>query len=167
MAAVVNLVGFALEYMRPRSRGPGTFFIPLDPEIVIAIVVVSVGLPLILLIIFMRRMGRRVREEQRLLATGTPGQARVLTMQHGGAVMKMGAQRHISVVMSLEVHVQGRAPYTIQLQKFISELNLALVQQGAWIAVRVDPMNPNSLAIAGAGSAPSAGMAGGAPMGGS
>ena len=162
-----HLVGFMLGYARPRSpRGPGSFYIPLDSSIVAVIVVVCVALPLVFIVLFMGKMRRRVREEQRLLATGTPGQARVLSMQHGGAVLKMGAQRHISLVLSLEVHVQGRAPYTIQIQKYISELNLALFQQGAWINVRVDPMNPNSLAIAGAGSAPTAGMPAGAPMAG-
>jgi len=160
-----HLVGYTLGYMRPRSRGgPGSFYIPLDSTIVIAIVVGSLVVVFAVMVFFMRRIGRRVREEQRLLATGMPGQARVLAVQHGGAVLKMGAQRRISLVLSLEVHMQGRAPYTSQLQKYISELNLALFQQGAWLEVRVDPMNPNSLAIAGAGS-PTPGMPGGAPVG--
>ncbi|MBI2390095.1 MAG: hypothetical protein HYV09_10955 [Deltaproteobacteria bacterium] len=84
-------------------------------------------------------------------------------MQHGGAVIKIGVQRSISLLLSLEVHLQGRPPYTAQVQKFVPELNLALFQQGAWLDVRVDPMNPNSLAVAGAASPPNAGMPGGAP----
>lgn len=153
-----HLVGYIVEYMRPRARGgPGSFYIPLDPAIVIAIVVVSLALPLALILFFWRRMGQRVRREKHLLAAGMPGQARVLALQHGGAVLKLGVQRHISIVLSLEVHVQGRAPYTAQVQKYVSELNLALFQQGAWLEVRVDPTNPNSLAVAGAGSPPMGG----------
>lgn len=164
MANMGNLVEFALWYTRPRSHRGG-FYIPLDPAIVVAIVVVSVALPLILIVVFMRRMRNRAREEQRLLAMGVPGRAHVLAMQHGGAVLKIGVQRHVSLVLSLEVHVQGRAPYAIQLQKYVSELNLALFQRGNWLDVRVDPANPNSLAVAGAASPPAAAAPGGAAMG--
>jgi hypothetical protein len=132
---------------------------------IIVIVVVSTILPIALILFFFKGMAGTARTEQRLLATGLPGQARVLGMQHGGMTVTIGAHRHISLLLSLEVHLPGRPPYVAQCQKTISELMIASLQPGAWLAVRIDPGNPMNLAIAGPGSPPAATPGGPAPFG--
>lgn len=163
---MIYLLASMLRPMRSHAYGPGSFYIPLDGSIVAAIVVGSIALPLILIVFFLRRARQSSRVEQHLLATGLPGTARVLNLQHGGVVMTSGVQRHLSVILSLEVHLPGRAPYTSQVKKFVSELNLASFQPGAWLAVRVDPMNPTSVAVAGVAAPPAPGVQSTAPMGG-
>jgi hypothetical protein len=154
MAIMGNSVVCAIGYLRPHwGRGDGSYY-PLDPAIVAAIVIGSLLLPLILFIFVWRGMKGRFQKEQQLLATGTPGTARVLSLQPGRSVMTIGVQRHIGLVLSLEVHLPGRAPYPVQAKKYVSEIYLASVQPGAWLDVRVNPSNPSELAIAGVASPP-------------
>lgn len=149
LLSVVGSVDRPIGGWAHNSRSSGS---NMDPNIVIAIVVVSLALPLALFVFLIRRGRARMRQQQQLLATGIPAKARILAMQHGGAVMTIGVQRSISLVLSLEVHMQARAPYTTQAQKFVSELILSQFQPGAWLDVRVDPSNPNHLEIAGPSS---------------
>jgi hypothetical protein len=151
---MVTLVGFALAYARPHSHGYGGSYYALDPAIIIAIVVGSLLLPLILIIVIMSKLRARARKEEQLLATGTPALARVLSVQQGNMTVTVGVQRRLSLVLSLEVHLPGRAPYTIQVDKLVSELHLALFQPNLWLEVRVNPSNPSELAVVGAGKPP-------------
>lgn len=73
--------------------------------------------------------------------------------------MAIMGQRSVEIVLTLEVTVPGRPPYQTQVTQFIPDIRLASVQPGGQVHVRVDPMNPNVLAIAdsvqgGVGAAP-------------
>jgi hypothetical protein len=153
-----NSVLYAFGYLRPHWGRGGSYY-PLDPAIVAALVIGSLLLPLVIIIFVMRGLRARFQKEQQLLATGTPAKARVLSLQGRRRVMHINGTRHIGLELSLEVHLPGRAPYSIQVQKYVSELYLASVQPGAWLDVRVNPGNPSELAIAGVGSAPAHGAA--------
>jgi len=85
---------------------------------------------------------------QQLLATGIPGTARILGLEATGTSVAVMGKRSIGVNLVLEVNVPGRAPYQAQVNQLINELLVASVQPGATVAVRVDPQNPNIIAVA-------------------
>ncbi len=105
-----------------------------------------------------RGLGGEQKEIQRILQVGLPAHARVLQLQHTGSSVSFGADRHLRVVLLLEIHPQGRPPYMAHAQQLISELYIPSIQPGAWIHVRVDPASPTTkIAIASATSAASGG----------
>jgi hypothetical protein len=62
--------------------------------------------------------------------------------------MAVGGQRSIEVCVTVEVHLDGRAPYQAQVKQMISELCIASLQPGAQVWLRVDPRDPSKVAIA-------------------
>lgn len=105
-------------------------------------------------------------QDQQLLATGEPALARILNLEMGGMTVTVGVHRQLQVVLSLEVHRQGAAPYAARLTTLISELQIPQLQPGAWVRVRLDPSNPARLALESAGQPPpGAPYAGQAPAG--
>jgi hypothetical protein len=93
-------------------------------------------------------------EETRILQTGTPARAQVMQIQMGGMTVTTGVHRRLQVVLTLQVQPPNGAPYVTQLQTLISELNIPQIQPGSMLQVRIDPMNPQKLAIEGFGVAP-------------
>ena len=93
-------------------------------------------------------------EESRILQTGTPARAQVMQIQMGGMTVTTGVHRRLQVVLTLQVQPPNGAPYVTQLQTLISELNIPQIQPGSMLQVRIDPMNPQKLAIEGFGVAP-------------
>lgn len=112
-------------------------------------------------------------EEARILQTGIPARAQILQVQMGGMTVTTGVHRRLEVIIALQIQPPSGAPYQTQLKTLVSELNIPQIQPGAWVQVRIDPMNQQRVAIEGFGVSPAqagpmagAGMAGGAPMGG-
>jgi hypothetical protein len=133
------------------------------PIIIVFSVVIGVAVPIAFVVLLMKKLGGQQKENDRILQTGMPAQARVLQLQHTGASVSFGAHRHLKLIIAMEVHVQGGQPYQVQAEQLISELLLPSIQPGAWLQVRVDPANPHKVAIAGGGSPPGAAPPGPAP----
>jgi hypothetical protein len=91
-------------------------------------------------------------ERQRLLREGIQASARILAVQMGGMTMQVGVHRHLQLQLHLEVQPQGRPPYQAMLTTMVSELQIPQLQPGAPLTVRIDPRDPNKLAVEGAGS---------------
>jgi hypothetical protein len=135
--------------------------------IVVALTTVAaIGGTLFIVIRVIGGISKKQEAVRQLLATGQPATGRVLGLGTTGTSMAVMGHRHLDVVLTLEVHLPGRPPYTVQTTQMISELRLPSVQPGAQVHLRVDPMNPNRVAVAD-GVAPSMGggpTAPGAPM---
>jgi hypothetical protein len=99
-------------------------------------------------------LGQAEKNRQRLLQVGVPAHARVLGVQMGGMTVSVGVNRQLQLVIGLEVHRPGAAPYNAQLTTLVSELQIPQVQPGAWLAVRIDPANPSDMAIEALGVGP-------------
>ena len=96
-------------------------------------------------------VGAQNAQHQRLLQFGVPAQGRVLSLSRGGMTMSVGVNRQLQVNVGVEVHRQGMAPYQAMMTTMVSELYIPSIQPGMWVQLRVDPMNPNLMTIAGVG----------------
>jgi len=88
---------------------------------------------------------RRSAEAQAILASGEPGQARVLAIGQTG----MTVNDQPEVRMQLEVYLPGRAPYRTEHTAIVSLLAIPRIQPGSMLQVRVDRANPMRLAVVG------------------
>ena len=142
----------------------------LFPLIGVIITIVVVGGAMFTVFRVIGGLTRGQAERERLLRTGLPARARVLGVQMGGMTVTVGGLRSLQLQIAAEIHVQGRPPYPAQITSLVSELQIPQVQPGLWMAVRIDPMNPQSMAIeatgVGAPGTPGPGApVAGAPMG--
>jgi hypothetical protein len=126
----------------------------------------SVILPIVLVVgslvgVFRTLAGLSAGEKQRqeLLRTGRQAEARVRAVRMGGMSVTTGAHRQLELGLTVEVHARGAEPYTAEITSLVSELQIPLVQPGAWIAVRVHPDKPALMAIEAMGITPSLGEA--------
>ncbi len=78
-----------------------------------------------------------------LLASGTPGVARVLSAEGTGAIINLEYVCQIG----LRVEIPGRAPYDINIEQRVDPVRLAALQPGTKVGVRVDPADPRNIAI--------------------
>lgn len=84
-------------------------------------------------------------EHSQLMASGTPGSARVLTVQGTGTLVNHSPQ----VVLGLEVHPSNGAPsFMARCTSIVSQIQIPQVQPGCMVPVRFDPMNPQRVALA-------------------
>ncbi len=130
--------------------------------------VLPLGITLFLVIGVFGRIQKEQQQNEQLLATGIPGQARVLALQHTGQRVAVMGHRHLRLGVTLEIYLQGRPPYHATITPLISELYVAMVYPGATVSVRVDPTNPMNVALAlgSVAAAPAAAAPGGyAPAG--
>lgn len=82
-------------------------------------------------------------KEQQLLQTGTPGRATIKSLQDTGTIINNAP----AVVLDLEVAVEGKDPYAVQIQRAVPQIYLARCQPGGQIGVKVDPADPSAVAI--------------------
>ena len=115
--------------------------------VVILITLVTVGGTFWVLFRVLGSLGKGEKERQRLLQTGIPAQARVLQIQMGGMTVTTGVHRQLQLVIAAEIHRQGMPPYQTQFTSMVSELQIPMLQPGAWIQVRIDPMNAQNIAL--------------------
>jgi hypothetical protein len=90
---------------------------------------------------------RGEKERQRLIAMGTPAQGRVLQVSAGNLNVTAGGHRYVQIEVSVEVHGPGAQPYPARLKTLISELQIPQVQPGMWLGIRIDPADPQIIAI--------------------
>ena len=98
-------------------------------------------------------MKKQSQERERLLREGVQATARVLGVQMGGMTMTVGVHRHLQLIIGLEVHPPGQAPYQAQMTTMVSELQIPQIQPGVTLTVRYDRTNPMKLALEAVGGA--------------
>ena len=135
----------------------------IGPVIAVVVIVIVFGsfLPFIPM---MLRLFRGNPDTQRILTTGIPARAMILQVQMGSMTVTVGVQRNLQLQITALVHPPNGQPYQVMVTDMISELQVPQVQPGAWMQVRIDPMNPQKVAIEATGVQPGA-MPGQAPYG--
>jgi hypothetical protein len=88
-------------------------------------------------------MQANLQKSQALLQTGTQGRATVQGVQQTGTLINFNPQ----VILDLQVTVPGQAPYAAKLTEAVPQVYLARLQPGADIGVRIDPTDPQTLAL--------------------
>ena len=81
---------------------------------------------------------------QRLMADSLHGEAIIKAMRDTGVQINMMPQMEFD----LEVHLDGRDPYTVTHRQVVPFAMIGQLQPGATVPVRVDMNDPNSLIIA-------------------
>jgi hypothetical protein len=84
-----------------------------------------------------------IRAEQALLESGTPGRATITGFTDTGVLVNFNPQ----VVLDLAVALDGQAPYEIRLTTTVPASSLSRLRTGVDVGVRVDPSEPQHLAI--------------------
>jgi hypothetical protein len=80
-----------------------------------------------------------------ILRDGTPGTAEVLSTQDTGVTIN---NLNLVVRLKLRVTVPGRAPHEVSIRHVLSGRNMwAAIQPGMVLPIRVDPRNPNRVAV--------------------
>jgi hypothetical protein len=94
--------------------------------------------------------GMAASGRNRLTQSGLRGRGLVLASSQMATNTRIGMQRFEQRPMTLEVEVQGRAPYVIQ-GTFLIPRGLVDAIPGASLEVAVDPSNPSSVVVLGPG----------------
>ena len=94
-----------------------------------------------------------MRASKRLLKTGLPGKAKILSVQDTRVTLNQNPRIHLS----LEVRPEDRRlqTYTVEIKPVVSRLQVHYFQPGGMLSVRYDPKNPKQVAIEGAHVSPS------------
>lgn len=103
-----------------------------------------------MVVVIMTALMKGQAKTDELLRTGLPARGRILQLgTTGGSVAVMG-HRHLNLMLTVEVQspING-AVYTTSFQQLVSELQIPSVQPGALVELRIDPHNPQRLALAG------------------
>lgn len=82
-------------------------------------------------------------KQQALLATGTPGTATIKGFTDTGMIVNYNPQ----VVLAVSVEIEGKPAYDAQVTTSVPQMHIPLVQPGNKIGVKVDPGDPNTIAI--------------------
>lgn len=106
-------------------------------------VALAVGLPLIIVWKVVMPLFKNSAQKQALLQTGVPAQVTVMSMQHTGTIINDNPL----VALTLNVEVQGRPVYQVVVQEIVPMLAMGMLQSGRPIGARVDPANPQNVAI--------------------
>lgn len=125
--------------------------------IIIGIIVFEAGLFTLFYVIFKKVLGPVV-EQRKLLNTGTPAEATILSLKDTGVVINY---THPVVKLTLEVRPPGGQPYQAQLKTMVSLLQAPQIQPGSVVPVVYDPSDPSKLAL---GKKEEPALADGAPV---
>ncbi len=92
---------------------------------------------------FVMNLQKGAAEERRLLQTGTPAQGQILAAQQTGTYVNNNPQVQFTVLIT----PPGGQPYQAQVTKIVSLFEMSQYQVGAACQARIDPMNPQHVAI--------------------
>jgi hypothetical protein len=122
----------------------------------IGITVVVIAATVIPLALFLVPFLKRQAQASKVLQSGMSAQAQILSAQETGT--RVNDQPEIA--FTLMVQVPGRPPYQAHATSIMSHMMLMRVQPGMTIPVKVDPANPQSIAVdkAALSAAPMMGM---------
>jgi len=82
---------------------------------------------------------------RKVLQIGHPGKAKILQLQDTGTRINDNPL----VLLTVEVHPSIGSPYQAQIRQVVSIVHLAQFQPGAMLAVKIDPSNPQAIAVEG------------------
>ena len=88
-------------------------------------------------------LGAQAREQNRILTVGSPGQALIKGHVHTGE----NVAGNPVWVFDLEVTPEGGAPYAVQKQEIVSSAAIGSYPDGASLACRIDPADPQKVAF--------------------
>lgn len=118
--------------------------------ITVVIILFSLVVTIVPIVLIFRFVLKMKQNNDQILMTGVPAQARVMQISPTGMTINDAPQLSIS----LEVHPpQGpgyrgpMAPFMANVQALVPVYAMARIQPGAMIAVRFDAANPSRLAI--------------------
>lgn len=113
------------------------------------IVVVSIAATVIPLVLVFRWMGKMKANNDQLMMTGMPGQARIVQMGPTGMTINDAPQMNITMEVqpSMPDYRGAATPFMANLQALVPIYAMPRVQPGQMVPVRFDPMNPTRIAI--------------------
>lgn len=97
------------------------------------------------MVLFAQRLGGAKRANDQLTQTGVPGEATILGIRETGISFRSGLE--VLVGFQLEVRVAGQQPYNVSLEQGVPRIVLGGVLPGSVVSVRVDPADPQQVAI--------------------
>ncbi len=109
------------------------------PTVVIGVLTIAI------IVIVFRKVGAMSAPNRELLATGESAQATIVNLWDTGTTVNDNPL----VGLLLEVRPTSRPPYQVKTSLLISRLQIPQYQPGRVLAVKVDPKNPEKVAIAG------------------
>lgn len=87
-------------------------------------------------------------ETSRLLQSGTPAQAQILSVHDlASSVQRGGQMRQHRMQIDLRVHPPGGPPFDASCVQLVSMLHMSGIRPGASVHVRYDPPDPNRVAV--------------------
>lgn len=132
-----HALGWSVDATWPASIGGGTGAILMSMGM--AVLFVAVAALAVMLV-----PSRRVK---RVLKSGLPARATVVSAAETGAVVRIHGVRTHQVTCLLDVHAPARPPYRARTTQFVSEVVEGALKPGAEVAVRYDPERPEHVAI--------------------
>lgn len=112
------------------------------------IILLSAIVPIVLVVGILGLLMSSQAKTNKLLQTGTPAQGRILQLGTTGQSVAVMGHRHLKLVLTVEVQSPFGAPYVATFEQLISELQIPSVQPGAIVELRIDPQNPQRIALA-------------------
>jgi len=99
-----------------------------------------------------------LQRERRLLASGTPGRARIVKVWRTGLMMdrRGSSGREHQLSFELEMHPDGASAYAARATRVATAAEEATLTPGTEVSVRYDPVHPASVAVVGPAVGPSA-----------
>ena len=126
-------------------NNPGGFSVGIT-AMVIGITLVSLlvtAVPIVFVVMYMMKLAKNKAESDQVLATGQQATATVVRLSESGTYINN--QPLVNIL--LMVQRPGFPPYQAMVQKVISQLEIPRLQPGMTVAVKVNPADPNKVAI--------------------
>lgn len=111
------------------------------------VAIVFTAVPIVLVIALISAQMKQIREQEQLAATGVPASGLVLQVARTGMKFSMNGRTYDQRSLVLEVDIPGQPPYEVSVQPLIPRGMLRNILPGATIDIRVDPMNPQRVAV--------------------
>lgn len=111
--------------------------------LILVSVVAGVGLPLILVWKLVLPIFKASAQKQSLLQTGMPATVTIMAMQDTGTRINDNPM----LMLTVNVEAQGRPVYQVTVQEIVPMIGLGMITPGKQFAARVDPANPQNVAI--------------------
>jgi hypothetical protein len=99
----------------------------------------------VVLVIFSFVMGRFFGTADPLLTTGQPATAVIKAVRETGISLQNGM--YVMLEFNLEINFAAGSPYQVACRSTVPRISMSMVGLGKIVAVRVDPANPNHVAI--------------------
>jgi len=103
----------------------------------------SAAMPVVLVLLLLRHAQKKKEAEARLLETGTPAQATVLSLKESGLRVNDRPELYIK----LEVRPPEGLAYEVTVSRITSIIEVPRLQPGATVAVVIASGNPQSVLI--------------------